>query len=82
MDPQQTLSELLEALKTKRWTDAKELAESLHQWLINRGFPPITIGDATLGKKWHRAVAAFVCMAAISKANDVESRRTRRRKQT
>ena len=78
MDPQQTLADLLTAMKEKRWDDAKELAEALHGWLTRGGFPPTTMGDAALGKEWHQAVATFVCMAAISKVADIQKRRKRR----
>lgn len=78
MDPQQTLADLLTAMKEKRWDDANELAEALQGWLTRGGFPPTTLGDAALGKEWHRAVAAFICMAAISKVTDIQKHRKRR----
>ncbi len=78
MDPQQTLTDLLEAMRAKEWDEAKNLAEALHQWLVNRGFPPTTIGDPSLGTEWHRAIATFVCMAAISKVKDIHARRAKK----
>ena len=78
MDPQQTLADMLTAMKEKRWEDAKELADALHGWLTKGGFPPITLGDVSMGKEWHRAVATFACLAAASKVADVQKRRRRR----
>lgn len=78
MDPQQTLADLLTAMNEKRWDDAKEFAEALQGWLTRGGFPPTTLGDASLGKEWHRAVTTFVCMAAISKVADIQNCRKRR----
>jgi hypothetical protein len=79
MDPQQTLADMLTALKEKRWDDAKELADALHGWLVKGGFPPTTLGDISLGKVWHRTVATFVCLAASSKVDDILRRRQRRK---
>ena len=78
MDPQQTLADMLTAMKENRWEDAKELADALHGWLTKGGFPPTTLGDASLGKEWHRAVATFACMATISEVADIQKRRKRR----
>lgn len=82
MDPQQTLADMLTALQEKRWDDAKELADALHEWLVKGGFPPTTLGDVSLGREWHRAVATFACLAASSKVDDIRKRRTRRRART
>ena len=79
LDPQQTLADMLAAMKEKRWEDAKELADALHGWLTKGGFPPVTLGNASLGKEWHRAVATFACMAAISKVADIQKRRKGRK---
>lgn len=82
MDPQQTLADMLTALKEKRWEDAKELADALHGWLTKGGFPPATLGDMSLGTEWHRAVATFTCLAASSKVDDIRKRRARRTART
>lgn len=74
MDPQQTLTELLDALELRDWDAVDELSDALLTWMENRGFPPITIGSEKLGKEWHRAVATFLCHAAASKANDARNR--------
>ena len=79
MDPQQTLMFMLDALEEKRWEDAKELADALHEWLVKGGFPPTTLGDSSLGKEWHRAVATFACLAAASTVEDILKRRRRRK---
>lgn len=75
MDPQQTLTDLLDALGRRDWDRVDELSDALLTWMENRGFPPVTIGPESLGKEWHRAVATFVCHAAASKARDARRRR-------
>jgi hypothetical protein len=75
MDPDQTLRELLEALKQREWTDVEASAENLLGWLHKRGFPPLTLGPKALGREWHRAVAEFVCLAALSKVREIRARR-------
>ena len=82
MDPQQTLADMLTALQEKRWDDAKELADALYEWLVKGGFPPTTLGDVSLGREWHRAVATFACLAAASKVDDIRKRRDRRTART
>ena len=82
MDPQQTLADMLTALKEKRWDDAKELADALYEWLVKGGFPPVTLGDMSLGREWHRAVATFASLAASSKVDNIRKRRTRRTART
>lgn len=78
MDPQQTWTDMLEALERKQWQPAKELADSLYEWLKKGGFPPTTIGAKSIGKNWHAAAAQFVCLTIASKANDLEKRRSRK----
>lgn len=80
MDPQQTWTDMLEALERKQWEPAKELADSLYEWLKKGGFPPTTVGDKSLGKRWHAAVAQFICLAVASNANDIAKRAGRRSK--
>ena len=77
MDPDQTLRELLEALKRRRWNDVEASAENLLGWLHKRGFPPQTLGPKALGRQWHRAVAEFVCYAALSKVREARKRKTK-----
>jgi len=79
LDPQQTLGDMLTSMKEKRWEDAKELADALHEWLVKGGFPPTTLGDSSLGKNWHRAIATFACLAAASQVEDILKRRQRRK---
>lgn len=78
MDPQQTWTDMLEALERKQWEAAKELADSLYEWLKKGGFPPVTIGHESIGKRWHHAIAQFVCLVVASKVNDLAKRRARR----
>ena len=40
MDPNQTYSELLEAIRTQDHETARELATALRQWLLKGGFYP------------------------------------------
>ena len=69
---------MLDALERKKWDDAKELADNLFEWLRKGGFPPITIGDESLGKSWHKTIAHFTCLVVASKVNDLHDRRSRR----
>jgi hypothetical protein len=82
MDPQQTWNDLLTALRCKHWEEAKELADSLHEWIRKRGFPPVTIGEETLGNEWHRTIASFVCLVVANKVDDIQKRREKRKKNT
>ena len=66
---------MLDALERKQWEPAKELADSLYEWLKNGGFPPVTVGNKSIGKRWHHAVAQFVCLAIASKVHDVQKRK-------
>lgn len=74
MDPQATWQELLKARLERDWDHAEELAESLLEWMKNKGFPPTTVGESSIGKSWHHAVAQFVCFMTI---NDVKKARKR-----
>jgi hypothetical protein len=78
MDPQATFQQLLEALCAHEWERVDELSETLIGWLSKNGFPPTTLGDPTLGKKWHRSIATFVCYAAQSHARKVKDRQRKR----
>lgn len=79
MDPQETLSELLDVLAKRDWDRVRELSDALLTWMEKGGFPPVTIGPQSLGKRWHRTITTFICHAAVSCANDAEKRRRRRR---
>jgi hypothetical protein len=78
MDPQQTLTDMLDALRRKQWDEAKELADALYEWIRKGGFPPVTIGDESLGKNWHKTIASFACLAVANKVDDIRKRRERR----
>lgn len=78
MDPQQTWNDLLNALRCKHWEQAKELADSLHEWIRKRGSPPVTIGEETLGNEWHRTITSFVCLYVANKVDDLNKRREQR----
>jgi hypothetical protein len=78
MDPDQTLRELLEALKRRRWKEVEASAENLLAWLHKGGFPPKTFGPKALGRQWHRAIAEFACYAALSKVGKWRGRQLKR----
>ncbi|HHK40905.1 MAG TPA: hypothetical protein ENJ50_00685 [Planctomycetaceae bacterium] len=82
MDPHQTWTDMLDALRQKQWDEAKELADALYEWIHNGGFPPVTIGDESLGKNWHKAIASFACLAVANKVDDIRKRRERRQSAT
>ena len=75
MDPQQTWTDMLNALERCEWDDAKELAVSLLNWLHKGGFPPNAVGAASLGRKWHSTLASSGCEAAIRMANEAQRSR-------
>jgi len=78
MDPQATLTELLQAVADRDWDRVDELSDALYEWLQNRGFPPRTLGPNNLPKGWHRAVATFICHLAKAEARTARKRRNRR----
>ena len=78
MDPQATLAELMNAIGCREWQHVREVSDALLTWMENGGFPPETIGPNSLGKRWHRTIATFVCHAATSRANHALKRRQRR----
>ena len=81
MDPQQTWTDLLDALKQND-DEAKELAVALLKWLRKGGFPPVTVGDESLGKNWHKTIASFTCLVVANKVDDVRKRRNQRQTRT
>ena len=78
MDPQQTWQDMLEAVHQKQWDEARQLADDLHGWLRNKGFPPLTIGDRSFGKTWHVTIATFTCLAVINRADEIRKLRRSR----
>ncbi len=72
MDPQQCWTDLLEALKRNDWDAAQELADALSAWLRKNGFPPITVGAESLGARWHRTIASFVCLHVANHLSDMQ----------
>ena len=78
MDPHQTWSDMQDALQRKQWDDARELADALYEWIRKGGFPPVTIGDESLGKNWHKTIASFTCLAIANKVDEVRKRRSPR----
>ena len=75
MDPQATLNELLDAVGRRDWDQIHELSEVLLGWMEQGGFPPEVVGPVSLGKRWHRTMATFVCHTAVARANDAARRR-------
>lgn len=71
MDPQATLSGILDALSDQDWELVTELSEALQTWLARGGFPPTTIGAESLGRDWHRAIAIAICEQAMARATSV-----------
>ena len=78
MDPQQTWADMFDALQRKEWDEAKKLADALYEWLRKGGFPPTTVGDASLGQQWHKTIASFTCLAVANKVEDVHKQRKKR----
>ena len=72
MDPQQTWTDMLDALKQNDHDVANELAGALLEWLRKGGFPPIVVGDKSLGADWHRTIAAFICRSLVSRKNETK----------
>lgn len=66
MDPDQTVLMLLDALADEDWDQVEELSLALREWLDKGGFPPIIIGDPSLGDRWHRTVARLLCRLAAN----------------
>ena len=79
MDPHQTWTDILDALRRKQWDEAKELADALYEWIRKGGFPPVTIGDESLGKQWPKTIASFACLCVVNKVTDLQKRRSRRK---
>ena len=65
MDPEAAWKELLHARLERDWDRAEELAEGLLNWLDKGGGPPVTVGDARLGKIWHRTIAHAICLVVL-----------------
>ena len=78
MDPQKTWTDMLDALKQIDHDEAQELAGALLEWLGKGGFPPIAVGDKSLGADWQRTIAAFICRSVISRANETREESHRR----
>lgn len=78
MDPQATLTDLLQAVADRDWDRVDELADALLTWIGNGGFPPETFGPETLPRQWHTAVTELLCDLAKSEARVARKRRQRR----
>lgn len=79
MDPQATWNEMLDALKHRHWDEADQHAANLYSWMHGRqGFPPLTIGDESLGKEWHRTIASFTCLFVQTKVKEIRIRRAQK----
>ncbi len=73
MDPQKSWTEMLDALKQENREVAREFADARLEWLRRDGFPPVTRGDESLGKKWHTAIASFVGRFVRTRSNELLS---------
>ncbi|MCA8998100.1 MAG: hypothetical protein KDA80_13975 [Planctomycetaceae bacterium] len=71
MDPQQALTELIDAVASQDWNHAFDLSGGLQSWLERGGFPPVTLGPEDLGHHWHRTIALTVCQLACQMAEGV-----------
>jgi len=79
MDPQATWNEMLDALKRRQWDEADQHAADLYSWMNSKqGFAPLTIGDESLGKEWHRTIASFTCLFVQTKVKEIRIRRARK----
>ena len=79
MDPQTTWNELLDALKRRQWDEADQHAAALNSWMHSKqGFAPLTIGDESLGKEWHKTIASFACLFVQTKVKEICLRRSRK----
>jgi hypothetical protein len=80
MDPEQTWQDMLDAVHRKEWNTARQLADDLHTWLKNKGFPPVTIGDRSFGRNWHVTIATLTCLAVINRADEIRKLRYQKKK--
>ena len=78
MDPQQTWTDMLDALKQNDHEEAKEFAGAILEWLGKGGFPPSVVGDKSLGADWHRTIAAVICRSVVSRTNETRGESHRR----
>ena len=79
MDPQATWNEMLDALKRRHWDEADQHAADLYSWMNSKhGFAPLTVGDESLGKEWHKTIASFTCLFVQTKVKEIRIRRTRK----
>ena len=62
---------MLDALKQENREVAREFADALLEWLRRDGFPPVTIGDESLGRKWHTTIASFVGRFVRTRSNEI-----------
>ena len=60
MDPNQTWSDLSQAVKKNDWQHATELAEDLAEWIGKGGFPPTITGNAAFDRVVARATAESI----------------------
>lgn len=60
MDPQATWEELLHCYTERRFEEAVEAAENLHQWLKRGGFAPQTLDVIAIDDELHRVTALAV----------------------
>ncbi len=68
---------MLEALQRQQWDAAKELADALNEWIRKGGSLPVTIGNESLDKNWHKTIATFTCLAVANRVDDIHKRRQR-----
>ena len=65
MDPQQTWTDLVNAVIEEDEWAAHEAATNLLRWMQNGGFPPQTLRNQPMPTEWNRVVTQAVCRASL-----------------
>ena len=62
MDPSVTWCAIAEAVKNDEWEEAVEHAQTLLDWLLKEGFPPVITGTV----EFDRIAATRTCEAIVA----------------
>lgn len=65
MDPQQTWTDLVNAVIEEDEWAAHEAATVLIHWLRNGGFPPQTLPGITMPYEWNRVIVQATCRSRL-----------------
>lgn len=71
MDPQATWDQLQEAYRLRDWAVARELAQSLLDWLARGGFPPVISEPDRHNVARLRATAIRFCKSVLQHRDDM-----------